>query len=261
MRLAIVTDLDGTLLDHRDYSWDAARPALEELKARAVPLVLASSKTAAEIAVLHADIGLGDAPAIVENGAGIWWPGAADEEDRSSYEAIRAALRSLPSARDFRGFGDMTEAELSRETGLPPASAARARRRAHSEPGLWSGSPAALEAFLAELRAKGIHARRGGRFLTLSFGRTKADALAELRRALRADRVVALGDAPNDAEMLEAADLGIVVRNDHGPGLPPLAGEAEGRIRRTALPGPAGWNAAVLDIVSELQTQGDPGHG
>ena len=57
--MLVFTDLDGTLLDHNDYGYGPALPALTELKARDIPLVLASSKTAAEIAPLHHDLGLG----------------------------------------------------------------------------------------------------------------------------------------------------------------------------------------------------------
>lgn len=33
----VFTDLDGTLLDHDTYSWEAARPALDRLKRQQVP--------------------------------------------------------------------------------------------------------------------------------------------------------------------------------------------------------------------------------
>src|SRR4030095_2019373 len=36
----VVTDVDGCLLDAATYSWDAARPAIEALKQRGIPLVL-----------------------------------------------------------------------------------------------------------------------------------------------------------------------------------------------------------------------------
>ncbi len=64
---------------------------------------------------------------------------------------------------------------------------------------------------------------------------------------------IALGDAPNDAEMLEAADHGIILFNPHGTPMPPLAGERAGLIRRTSLAGPVGWNAAVLDLLYQLK--------
>ena len=249
--LVIFSDLDGTLLDHASYSWAAAQPALDALAARHVPLVLATSKTAAEVAVLHAALGLGTHPAIVENGAGVFRPGT-DPGDASAYRAIRQALDALPTAlrTPFRGFGDMDDAEVAAITGLPPGDAARARRRQFSEPGLWTGDAPTRAAFLEALKTRGIAARAGGRFLTLSPGRTKADALREVAADLCARQTVALGDAPNDIEMLQAADRGVIVRNDHGPGIPSLPGEAAGTILRTRRSGPAGWNDAVLDILN-----------
>ncbi|GGD46214.1 HAD-IIB family hydrolase [Sinisalibacter lacisalsi] len=256
--LLVFSDLDGTLLDHAGYGHAPARPALAALRARGVPLVLASSKTAAEIAPLQADLGLDPAPAIVENGAGVIWPEAAPGEDDSAYRRLRAALARLPGPlrAGFTGFGDMSAAEVANLTGLSPDAAARAKARAHSEPGLWRGAAAGRRAFCAALAEQGITVQAGGRFLTLGFGGSKAERMAEIAAAYGTPRTLALGDAPNDIGMLEAADHGVIIRNDHGPGLPPLAGEATGRITRSTLPGPEGWNAAVLDFLSTHDPKG-----
>lgn len=252
MRLAVFTDLDGTLLDHATYSHAAAAPALAALKAQDIPLVLASSKTAAEIAPLHAELDLGDIPVIAENGAASVVPG--ENAGAGDYSRLRAALGTLPPAlrTRFTGFGDMDTARVAEITGLPPDSAARARQRLFTEPGIWSGTAEEEAAFIGALSAEGIEARRGGRFLTLSFGGTKAGRMAGVARGLGADTTIALGDAPNDREMIEAADFGVIIRNDHGSGLPPLPGERTGRIRRSTEPGPTGWNRAVLEILEEL---------
>lgn len=252
--LVVFSDLDGTLLDHGNYSYAAALPALEQLKARGVPLVLATSKTAAEVEVLHEKLALGDTPAIVENGAGLWRPGDAMQDD-TAYRAIRAALDRLPPTLRvlFSGFGDMTAARVADLTGLSPAEAVLARRRQYSEPGLWQGSDDAREALFMALGDDGIVGRAGGRFLTLSHGQTKADGVRRIASEFGARRTLALGDAPNDTEMLQAADLGVIVRNDHGPGIPTLPGEDSGTIRRTALPGPAGWNTAVLAFLNDTK--------
>jgi mannosyl-3-phosphoglycerate phosphatase len=248
--LIVFSDLDGTLLDHGSYSFAAARPALDALAERAIPLVLATSKTAAEVAILHAAMDLGATPAIVENGAGLYVPGQARETPggTSAYDALRRSLDALPTdlRAGFTGFGDMAVEEVAAQTGLSVQAAARARQRQHSEPGLWHGPEARRDAFVAALARSGIAARAGGRFLTLSFGRTKADGLRQIMSDLGGCRSLALGDAPNDVELLQAADHGVIVRNDHGPGIPALPGEAEGRITRTVQPGPAGWAAAVL---------------
>lgn len=257
MRLIVFTDLDGTLLDHASYSHAAADPALKALSDRDIPLILASSKTAAEIAPLHRDLGLGDLPMIVENGAARVDPSAGVEADRSAYLRLRAALDALPQIlrHPYTGFGDLSDDEVAEITGLSPDNAALARKRAYTEPGLWSGDEPTLERFLAALSESGIIARRGGRFLTLSFGGTKAGQMQTIMQALGRDTAIALGDAPNDVEMIEQAAYGVIVRNDHGADIPPLPGEKTGRIRRTSQPGPLGWNAAVLEI---LQQTADP---
>ena len=263
--MIVFTDLDGTLLDHETYRFDAALPALETLAARGVPLVLATSKTAAEIGPIRQALGR-DVPAIVENGGGIDWAGDAAVTSLDHYSDIRAALDAMqPRLRAmFRGFGDMDEAGIASLTGLSEERAGRARRRRYSEPGVFSGIEADRLEFLGWLDDHGLKGAQGGRFLTIGRDTSKARRMKEVRAELdrRLGRplapVVALGDAENDREMIEAADIGVVVANPAHAPLPPLAGEAEGRIRRTAVPGPEGWNAAVLGILGEYAP---PTHG
>lgn len=250
---AIVTDLDGTLLDHATYSWAPAAPTLERLRAAGVPVVLASSKTAAEIVALRDALGLSDVPAICENGGGIVPRGAAAQPDATEHARLMAVLDALPGdlRAPFRGVSEMSVAEVATLTGLPEREAARARDRAHTEPGVWTGAKAARAAFARALRAAGVTAREGGRFLTLGFGHTKADRMREVAATLGATRLLALGDAPNDIEMLEAADRAAIVANPQRAPLPRLDGEAEGRILRTRAPGPEGWSCAVERILCE----------
>ena len=41
----IYTDLDGTLLDHHTYSFDAARSTIAALSERGIPVIPCTSKT------------------------------------------------------------------------------------------------------------------------------------------------------------------------------------------------------------------------
>ena len=66
----VFSDLDGTLLDHDGYSFEAAKPALAALAERAIPVVPSTSKTLVELEKLSVEIGLSGA-AIAENGAAI----------------------------------------------------------------------------------------------------------------------------------------------------------------------------------------------
>ena len=172
----------------------------------------------------------------------------------TEYLRLLSALNQLPDDLRglFTGFGDLDVAGVAQITGLPPADAQNARTRAFSEPGLWRGTDAQRTAFLDALSDMGIAAREGGRFLTLSFGQTKADRMAQIIETCRPQVTLALGDAPNDVEMLQTADHGVIIANPHRAPLPPLDTEGAGRITRTTLPGPEGWNRAVLDFVDRL---------
>ncbi len=272
--LIVFTDLDGTLLDHESYSFEPARTALRRLRELEIPLILASSKTAAEIVGIQRAVGCDACPAIVENGAGILDPDAM----RAPVEAPPAARNGEPFAEGpppelgrypellaainevspylrtlFEGFHDLGPDGIVAATGLSPDAARLAARRRFSEPGLFYGGPNELHEFLRILTRLGVTARRGGRFLTLSFGGTKADRMDEIAARYGNPPRLALGDAPNDVEMLEAADYGVIIANAHGTPLPDLPGEAAGLIRRTALPGPLGWNSAVLDLLYQLK--------
>ncbi|MEP3440839.1 MAG: HAD hydrolase family protein [Sulfitobacter sp.] len=252
--LVVFSDLDGTLLDHDTYSWAAARPAIAALAEIGAVLVLASSKTAPEIEALQQQMGVQGQPAIVENGAGLIGMG---EQATADCPALRQAIEDVPDRALFEGFGDMDALGVAAATGLDPQAAVLARKRSFSEPGVWHGTPQQEAAFISALAARGIAARRGGRFLTLSFGRTKADGMADIMAHIGPAPTMALGDAPNDTEMLEAAENGVIIHNPHSAPLPRLAGEATGRIIRTLDAGPIGWNQAVLARVELLNCSKD----
>lgn len=259
-RLIVFSDLDGTLLDHETYDFSPALPAIARLKERGGLLVLASSKTAREMAPLYKALDLSPAPMIVENGASFV---RADQVagisagEMDSYHKIRLVLAQLQA--QFQGFGDMTVAEVSAVTGLSTEAAALAKARQFTEPGLWQGTEEELRIFEAALAENGISARHGGRFLTLSFGGTKAGQMAQVLSDHGPATTIALGDAPNDAEMIATADFGVVIRNDHGPGLPLF--DQEDNIIRTTSPGPAGWAQAMTQLLDQIPPNEGARHG
>lgn len=252
--LLVFSDLDGTLLDHDTYSFEPAVGTLARLSKIGAGVVIATSKTAAEVAPLRLEMGLEHWPAIVENGAGVLPPGSELPPLGDAYPALRAALDGLPESlrSRFTGFGDMSAQEVCGATGLPLEQAQLAKRRAFSEPGIFRGDRDLRRDFTAALAQAGISARDGGRFLTLSFGATKASRMEEIIRGLRPLHTAALGDAPNDIEMLERAETGILIPNPHAPALPPLKGETEGTIVRAPCPGPAGWAVAMTALLASL---------
>ena len=251
----VFSDLDGTLLDHETYEYEAAAPALEQLKIRKIPLILASSKTAAELIPLRHRMGFDHCDAIVENGAGILPAGEMTGGDDSHLDNIFAILDAAPPAMrgHFAGFSQWSVDEVSARTGLAADQARAAKQRQFSEVGQWSGSNNQWAEFQDYLTGQGLSVHRGGRFISLSFSAGKAarmQAIAEEHRRINGSAfVVALGDAPNDIAMLEAADLGIIIPNPGHQGIAALDGEVTGSIIRADRPAPIGWNTAILELI------------
>ncbi len=264
--LLVFTDLDGTLLDHDTYDWRPAGPALDELRRRGVPVIFNSSKTQAEQLALRTEIG-NEHPFIVENGAAVvippsYFPAPDDELEPAAgfllkrFGASRAAILALleelrAEGHDFEGFSDWTPERLAAVANLPVERAAPALERCCSEPLLWRGDPASLHYLQERAAAAGMRLVQGGRFLHLMGRFDKAEALDWLRWRYEADgirrRIIALGDSPNDAAMLDAADVAVVIRSARSATIEPLG---PNRVIRTDEPGPVGWNAAILDLLA-----------
>ena len=264
----VFTDLDGTLLEHDDYSFEAARPALERMAHDGVPLVLCTSKTRAEIEALRATLA-NEHPFISENGGAAFIPrgyfpfDVAGAETRGAYLAlvqgapyadVVAALHraSLSSGVPVRGFAQMSDAEVAEATGLPLHEAHLARQRDFDEPFEILGA-AGSERLLEAIEREGMRWTAGGRFHHILGDGDKGSAVRALsalyRRRWGHDAVttVGLGDAPNDASFLAVVDIPIVVASPRADSLRALVPRA----RLTTRPGPAGWNEAVLSVLED----------
>jgi mannosyl-3-phosphoglycerate phosphatase len=265
--LVVVTDLDGTLLDEETYSYEDARPALEELRAQEIPLVLCSSKTIAEIEPLRRELRL-EEPFIVENGGALVVPkdarglaGRVKGRDGGPLVVpfgtpradLVAALADI--AREtgvlLRGFAAMSARELSDRTGLDEEGAARAKARDFDEPFvLPDGAPeSALARVQAAASRRGLHVTRGGHFFHLLGPHDKGRAVSQLLHLYgRAVRSIGLGDAANDLPLLRVVDEPILMPRARG-GVDEGLASALPRAEVAPFPGPRGWNVAVQAAV------------
>ncbi|MGM0771147.1 MAG: HAD-IIB family hydrolase, partial [Halobacteriota archaeon] len=149
MKYIIFTDLDGTFVDHDNYSYEAARPALKLLKQKDIPLIFCTSKTRAEIEVYVKELDCHH-PFISENGGGIFIPeGYFDidiEFDHKAgsynvielgtvYSRLKDTLMEISRncGIDIINFGNMTTEEVSKDTGLDIRSAGLAKIREYDE--------------------------------------------------------------------------------------------------------------------------------
>lgn len=241
----VFSDLDGTLLDHDSYAFDAALPALAQLAARDIPVVPVTSKTLAELAPLMQAMQLSGA-AIAENGAVIKRADGVIDAAMGS-EHVHAALGALPSElRDgVYCLADMDVAGIAALTGLTQDAAALAAKRDATEPFLWRGAgdapPPALAAHLAEY---GLRLTRGGRFFHIVPPRDKAVAMGALLADYDAlPQSWALGDGPNDVAMLLAATRGALIANPHVDTKALLP--AGHTLYLSTAHGPSGWRDAI----------------
>lgn len=260
--LLVFTDLDGSLLDHHDYSFSDAVPMLDRLREQGIPVIPTSSKTRSEIEILRQEL-KSQHPFIVENGAAVFIPenyfdcapqgtvhrdGYWVKELSPPREHWLAALAELENdfAGEFDCFFQLGPEAIARLTGLSVAAARRANERDYSEPVQWLGADSRKEEFVVVLRAKGANPLQGGRFLTLAGACDKARALIWLRevyeQALGQVRDIAIGDSGNDIAMLEAAQSALVVRSPVHD-YPQL--ERELNVIYSTEFGPSGWAEGV----------------
>lgn len=268
----IVTDLDGTLIDHHTYSAEAARPALAAAAEAGVALVLCSSKTRAEMHALARRLHLAPAPLIAENGSVVWWPprwppaagahASADGDGLVSVLGATAAdlLGVLPQlgaviSRRLLPLSLMSTEEVVARTGLTADVARLAAAREYSQPFVLEGAEVPLSALQAASRRFGVRVTQGGRFFHL-IGQTDKGAAVGVVRATcaPAHRALGLGDAPNDLPLLQAVDVAVIVPQPDRGWHPDLVASLPSA-RRAPHPGPAGWNAAVLEWLGEPRSE------
>lgn len=286
-RIVIFTDLDGTLLHPKTYSFDTALPALSLIREKNIPLILCSSKTRAEIEVYKPRLG-NDYPFISENGGGIFIPegyfsqtihkalfckagslsslakkgekGVVESPEvyyvislGKPYEEIRKVFSDLRERLNIKvkGFGDMTEKDIAELTGLTVEEASLAKLRDFGEPFVFDGNPD--ESFLNAIEASGLNWTQG-HFYHVMGDNDKGKAVSILKGLFEREHgeihTIALGDGFNDLPMLKEVDQPVLIPKEDGS-----------YDRRVTLPGmikakgigPDGWNKVLMELLQGMR--------
>lgn len=264
MKTIIFTDLDGTLLNHDDYSFDDAKKAIDKIKEKNIPLIFTTSKTKIEVELLQQKVGINE-PFIIENGAAIFFPKNYRGLDLSflreyenynilqlgkTYPQVLKFYKQYKEEFGLYGFSDMSIEEVSYYTGLDKTGASYAKNRDFTEPFLLEDI-SKLENLKNLALTYKIKITKGGRFYHL-IGEKQDKGIA-VREAVKLFeklfdtkiKSIALGDGPNDIVMLEQVDIPIAIQAYDNTYI-----EADIKnLNRSSFKGPKGWNEMVLKHV------------
>lgn len=253
MREIVFADLDGTVLDLKNYSAEKAIEGINILKLRGISIVPASGKTRAEMLKVREELKIGG-PFIYENGAGICFGengSLPDELLSPSIAELSSVLQRLSATAELKLISiiEMTDEETADYTGLSIENARLARQRIGSLPFIVSsektidiGRASALNQKLSGCQYKII---KGGKFYHLVpeiiDKRLAAERIiAYMKAGIPCENffITAIGDGENDLPMLSFADRKIFV----GAALPD---NLHTDVIITAQKGPAGFTEAV----------------
>ena len=259
----IVTEVDGTLMDH-SYDLTPAKETILRLKEIKIPVILCTSKTASEVKVIQEDLGLND-PYIVENGAAIYFnsitEGCSEIILGQSYQELELILKKLSKDINFqlKPLNNLSDNEANLLTGLSGNSLTLMRDRHWSMPFL--NPPVNLEKDLNHFCLRyNVVIFRGNRMShLLSKNSSKGKAIKKLIDYSKNSKVkiIGLGDSPNDLPLLREADHRIVISGIKGPNKKLLADLADLDYVISKEPHGVGWQKEVKDLLINLLPDGD----
>jgi mannosyl-3-phosphoglycerate phosphatase len=269
----IFTDLDGTLLDRNTYSFKAAMPALEAVKKEGIPLILCTSKTRSETLFWWRTLDLSD-PFIIESGGAIvvppgYFQSLPPQAEKAGdmfliplgarYGQILKGLQKLKDCTQnaLRGFSDMTPEEVAKETELSLKFATLAKQREFDEPFKFLRDEEEYSGLLPGFVDKmSLRVTKADRFYHLHGVTDKGKATKMLLELLKEKwgefRNIGIADNGQDLCFLQVVDIPVVIERLRG-GFDPILRVNLPQARFVPIPGPMGWNEAVLSLLKEAQ--------
>ena len=268
MTWIITTDMDGTLLNHDDYRWHAAKPCLDILESLDIPVVLNTSKTYAEVKTWVSELGINH-PFIVENGSAIYCP--EDYFTAEDFQSCQVAVSvkdglaaielgvSITELLEFKShvapqLESLVECSLDRAiemTGLSDKEASDAQKRAYTLP-IYLDPTVDVNELIQATENTAMQVVKGGRFAHLMGQCDKAKAIQIFQSLMTSktkskQKVIALGDSGNDRAMLEHADQAIIIKNHNNNW---LAIHSETAIQ-TSQQAPEGWVEGIKKVLED----------
>ena len=265
MQKVIFTDIDGTMLDSYFPDLKKMKKLVKNTLQNGIHLVLCSSKTELEQNIIRSNIDLHE-PFIVENGGATIIPAGYFKktniihlkkfkenfiiETGGSVYKIRSLLKKIRTKHDinFIGVSDLSLAELSKITGLPPDYAKRMMNRKYSETIVQMNNKD-ITKFTNIVEKAGLKMIPGGQYFDITLGNNKGTAVKTLidifcKEYQNNVTFFGIGDSKNDESMLSLMDLPILVQKPDGS----WQNLQIANLQKVKGIGPEGWKVA-LEII------------
>ena len=237
MKILIFSDLDGTFMNHNDYSYSNLKKFISKIKKKS-EIIFTSSKTFCEMVKVYENLNI-CFPFIVENGGCIFFP-----KDYLNFKNIgqknffvhenfiglpigRNNLRSLKNnikkiniEKDFKFsfFSELNDDELIKFTNLKIKNIEDSKKRQFSDPIYWKDTKKKFKIFKKQLKEKKIIVSEGGRFIHSNFDYDKGKAVCKFLKIYKKQKskkilTISLGDSENDLSMLELTNYSCLIKS------------------------------------------------
>ncbi len=271
----IFTDLDGTLLDHENYSYGNNKKIITSIINNENDVIFNTSKTFSESINLLKKLNLTNMPFSTENGALLYFPKnrfkkIKNSSDYGKYWKIRIAKLSSKNWHQFllkkqKKFNfliaqDLSSKILKKYTNLNNTS--KMLNREASQIILWEDSLVKLKKFKKELNSKkqqGVLIQ-GSRFMQVSSVCNKRIAKKLISHiydnqfyGTYSKNTIALGDSKNDIDMLNSASYSCIIKNPSGS-FPRLRSNKKNIIKSSKF-APDGWSQALYKLNNTLENK------
>ena len=273
-RYLIFTDLDGTLLDHENYSFGTNKKMISTIINNKNEIIFNTSKTFSECKKLLKELKLLNMPFSTENGALIYFPKIRFNKIKNSssfesYWRIRIAkltsknwhkfLKLKQKKYNFLIAQDLSPKILKKYTNLNNTNMMLDREA--SQIILWEDNPTKLKLFKKDLKTEkdGVLIN-GSRFIQISSICNKRIAKKLISHAYDIQfrdkysiNTIALGDSKNDIDMLNSCKYSCLVKNS-SDAYPKLHPNKKNVFKSLKL-APDGWSEVLYILNNTLENK------
>jgi len=273
-RYLIFTDLDGTLLDHDNYSYGNNKKMISTIINNKNEIIFNTSKTFSECKKLLKELKLLNMPFSTENGAVLYFPKIRFNKIKNSssferYWKLRIAklsskswhqfLKKKQKKYNFLIAQDLSPKILKKYTNLNNTN--MMLNREASQIILWEDNLTKFKLFKNDLKSEkeGVLIK-GSRFIQISSICNKRIAKKLISHAYDIQfrdkysiNTIALGDSKNDIDMLNSCKYSCLIKNSTGTHVK-LRSNKKNVFKSSKL-APDGWGEVLYKLNKTLETK------